>query len=109
MTFMNIDLNAMSRKELMKLKRDVEKAIRAAERKEKIEALKAAERAAAEYGFSLSELSDVAKPKGPDRSKSAPKYRNPDNPSQTWTGRGRKPAWFLQAVERGVDISELEI
>ncbi len=103
---MNFDLNAMSRKELLKLKRDVEKAIRAAEQKEKLEALKAAERAAAEYGFSLSELSGVVKTRG---SKAAPKYRNPDNPSQTWTGRGRKPAWFLRAVERGVDISELEI
>ena len=103
---MKIDLNAMSRKELLELKRDVEKAIRAAERREKLEALKAAERAVAEYGFSLSDLSDVAKPGG---SKAAPKYRNPDNPSQTWTGRGRKPGWFVQALARGVDISELEI
>lgn len=103
---MNINLNAMSRKELLKLKRDVEKAIRAAEQKDKRKALEAAERAAAEFGFSLSELSGAVKTRG---SKATPKYRNPDNPSQTWTGRGRKPAWFLQAMARGVDISELEI
>src|SRR4051812_16548556 len=22
-----------------------------------------------------------------------PKYRNPDNPAETWAGRGRKPKW----------------
>ena len=24
----------------------------------------------------------------------APKYRNPANPSQTWTGRGKRPNWM---------------
>jgi len=36
-------------------------------------------------------------------SKVAPKYRNPENPSETWTGRGRSPAWFTAALKkRGV-------
>ena len=25
-----------------------------------------------------------------------PKYRNPDNPLQTWSGRGKKPNWVIQ-------------
>jgi DNA-binding protein H-NS len=24
-----------------------------------------------------------------------PKYRNPDNPEQTWSGRGKRPAWVV--------------
>jgi DNA-binding protein H-NS len=24
----------------------------------------------------------------------SPKYRNPNNPAQTWTGRGKKPNWM---------------
>ena len=27
----------------------------------------------------------------------APKYRNPKDPSQTWTGRGRRPTWIVEA------------
>lgn len=33
--------------------------------------------------------------------KVAPKYRNPDNPEQTWTGRGKAPLWFAAATEAG--------
>src|SRR5262252_4467396 len=27
----------------------------------------------------------------------APKYRNPENPSETWAGRGLKPRWLAAA------------
>jgi DNA-binding protein H-NS len=30
-----------------------------------------------------------------------PKYRNPDNRSETWTGRGRMPLWLVALVKRG--------
>lgn len=30
----------------------------------------------------------------------APKYRNPADPSQTWSGRGRQPIWFAAALKR---------
>ncbi len=29
------------------------------------------------------------------RAPGVPKYRNPENPKQTWTGRGKKPAWIV--------------
>ena len=31
----------------------------------------------------------------------APKYRNPDNPSETWAGRGLKPRWLAAAIKEG--------
>ncbi len=36
-----------------------------------------------------------AKPEKKKRAKSSrpPKYRNPSNPEQTWTGLGKPPAW----------------
>lgn len=105
---MAINFDKMSRKELLELRGQVEKALKHAETRERKEALKAAEKAAAEYGFSLSELSgDGTKPaKGP---KAAPKYRNPNDPAQTWTGRGRKPQWIHDTLKAGADISDLEI
>lgn len=33
------------------------------------------------------------------RSAGVPKYRNPANPEQTWTGRGKKPGWLKQAAD----------
>lgn len=32
--------------------------------------------------------------------KVAPKYRNPNDPSQTWTGRGKPPLWIKDAEDR---------
>ena len=31
----------------------------------------------------------------------APKYRNPENPGETWAGRGLKPRWLKAAIETG--------
>jgi DNA-binding protein H-NS len=42
-------------------------------------------------------------------SKSPAKYRNPNDPMQTWTGKGRKPRWMAEALERGVQLEEMEI
>ena len=41
--------------------------------------------------------------------KVAPKYRNPHNPEDTWTGRGLKPRWLAELVEQGRDIDEFRI
>lgn len=30
-----------------------------------------------------------------------PKYRNPADKTQTWTGRGRAPAWVVELYEQG--------
>ena len=31
-----------------------------------------------------------------------PKYQNPENPSETWAGRGKIPRWLAAAIERGM-------
>ena len=35
------------------------------------------------------------------RGKVAAKYRNPDDPSETWAGRGLKPKWLTAAIKAG--------
>ncbi|WP_373356101.1 H-NS family nucleoid-associated regulatory protein [Pseudoroseicyclus sp. CXY001] len=107
---MPIDLNNLSRAELQKLSKDVDKALASLADREKKAALKAAELAAAEHGYSLSELTSGAAPKAKKTgSKSPAKYRNPSDASMTWTGKGRRPAWIREAQENGVDISKFEI
>jgi len=103
----------MSSKELKELLGDVKKALKNAEKRDRREALKAAELAAAEFGFSLSELSDSGK-KGRKASSgsgaiSAPKYANPNDASMTWTGKGRQPNWYREAIASGMSPAEMEI
>lgn len=41
--------------------------------------------------------------------KVAPKYRNPADAAQTWTGRGKRPRWFNEALAQGRKESDLLI
>ncbi len=102
---MQIDLDSLSKDDLKKLKTDVDKALKTIDTRRKAEAKKAAEHAAKEYGFSLDELLSGTT-KG---SKSAPKFANPSDPSQTWTGRGRKPNWVIAALDAGQSMDDLKI
>ncbi len=113
---MNKELKAMNSKELEKLLVDVKKELQLTKARDRRKALKAAERAAAEFGFNLNELREDApvekkKPKSPKKAAkpSKPKYANPADPSRTWTGKGRQPLWFLAAVEKGINPTDMEI
>jgi DNA-binding protein H-NS len=39
--------------------------------------------------------------RGGPRGLVAPKYRNPENASETWAGRGLKPRWLTAAIKSG--------
>lgn len=107
---MTTELNTMSRKDLTKLRADIDKALTGMADRERKSALEAAERAAAEHGFSLAELTGIAGTKGQGRkAKGAAKYRNPSNPEQTWSGKGRRPNWINEADAAGRAISDFLI
>lgn len=38
-----------------------------------------------------------------------PKYFNPQVPSETWSGRGKRPRWLVAALETGHRLDEFEI
>lgn len=38
-----------------------------------------------------------------------PKFRNPDRPSETWAGRGKKPLWLTAQLKRGKRIDDFLI
>jgi DNA-binding protein H-NS len=38
-----------------------------------------------------------------------PKYRNPEMPSETWSGRGRQPHWVSAQLRSGKKVDELLI
>src|ERR1700682_2351573 len=35
-----------------------------------------------------------------------PKYRNPDRPSETWSGRGKRPRWVGDLLQSGKQIDD---
>jgi DNA-binding protein H-NS len=37
------------------------------------------------------------------------RYRHPDEPHLTWSGRGKRPLWVAEALEQGKTLSDLEI
>ncbi|WP_341648825.1 H-NS histone family protein [Thauera humireducens] len=49
-----------------------------------------------------------AKPVSVKRATLPAKYSNPNNLEQSWSGRGRKPAWFEAWVANGGSITALE-
>jgi len=92
-----MDVNSMDLKQLKELKKDVEKAIGTFEVRRIADARRELEAKAAELGVSLSEILGSKPAKG-TKAVVAPKYRNPKNPAETWSGRGRKPRWLTVAL-----------
>lgn len=104
---MTIDLNSLSLKELKDLQSQVAKAISGFEDRRKRETLAELEELARAKGFSLSELTGA--PATRKRSPSTAKYANPANRADTWSGRGRKPRWFSEALAKGKKPDDLAI
>jgi len=46
---------------------------------------------------------------GDRRNEVAPKYRNPDNSREVWSGRGRKPKWAEDKLAGGRNLEDLLI
>jgi hypothetical protein len=38
-----------------------------------------------------------------------PRYRNPTNPSETWSGRGQQPEWLEELLAKGADLEALRV
>ncbi|WP_042252326.1 H-NS family nucleoid-associated regulatory protein [Paracoccus sp. PAMC 22219] len=103
---MSIDFDTMSLKEMRDLRTKLDRAINSYEDRKRREAMTAIEEAAREHGFNLAELTG-SKPR--KTGTVAPKYANPQDPTMTWTGRGRKPRWVQENLESGKELDDLLI
>ena len=92
--------------ELLNLQKRVEEAI-AEKRAENAQATKEQLRVMAEKaGFDIKELFGK---RGSSRGTGVAKYRNTKDSSQTWTGRGRKPNWLVDALKKGAKIDSFTV
>jgi DNA-binding protein H-NS len=95
--------------QLIEMKQALDREI--ASRKEtEIEALRSrATATAAALGIPLPELFGIQLPPAaePQRRKvrrtPRAQYRDPENPDNTWSGRGKPPKWMLEKLEHGAD------
>lgn len=101
------DVETLSLKELKSLQKDLAKAISTFEDRQKSDARSKLEIIAKEMGYSLADL--IGTEVKPTRAPVIAKYRHPENPSLTWSGRGRKPLWFVAALDAGKTPEDLAI
>ena len=94
------ELERMSVKDLLALHIEVQAAIAERRVSEKLEVREKLQALAEKNGYSMDELYGKGK-RGGTRGTVAPKYRNPANAAETWTGRGRMPVWMKTLVEKG--------
>ena len=103
----NFDISALSLDELKKLQREVAKVIDGYEDRKKANARAVIEARARELGYNLPDLIGMIVKK--KRAAPVAKYRNPDNADDTWSGRGRKPAWYVFQLENGKSAEEMSV
>ncbi len=103
---LDINFDELTLDDLKALQKSVAKAIQTFEARQKADALAAAEAVAREAGYSLKELLGAT---SGGKVPAAPKYRHPENSALTWSGRGRKPKWFVEAIEQGKTPEDLAI
>jgi DNA-binding protein H-NS len=104
-------VDKLSLKELVDLEAKVKKAIDAARERERNEVKKKMADLAETHGFSVTELFGNARGRGAGKAKSVgvAKYANPENRTDTWTGRGRKPNWLVERLRKGAKLADFEI
>ena len=104
----SIDLSSLSLSELKQLQKDAQRALEGFADRKKQDAMNVLEAKAQELGFSLADLIGTKK-KRKSSEAAGPKYRHPENPDVAWSGRGRKPGWFMDALASGTKPEALAV
>jgi len=60
-------------------------------------------------GQSDAEIRQEEKSRRRQYPKISPKFRNPEEPSQTWTGWGKQPRWLAAQLRSGRRIEDFQI
>lgn len=116
-------LDKMSLKQLMTLQERIAVTIAEKRVSEKSDLKRKLEMMAAQSGFDVADLFSARRGRRPaaalpgtakaaKAAKAAEvivKFRNPKDSSQTWTGRGRKPNWLVEALGKGKKIDSFRV
>ncbi|BEV73797.1 MULTISPECIES: H-NS family nucleoid-associated regulatory protein [unclassified Paludibacterium] len=101
-----MELNKLSYAELLDLKSKLDVEIKSREQEEKAKAKKQIMDLAKAHGLTIEEVLGKS---GGVRKPVEAKYRHPQHPELTWTGRGRKPVWVQELLNAGKTMQDLAI
>lgn len=105
------DISKLSVEELKRLQREAEVLIAS----KKDQAIQDAYNQVIEIASNLDLTIDQLLEYGAQKRKSTarktvePRYRNKNNPKETWTGRGKQPRWLVAELEKGAKLEEFLI
>jgi DNA-binding protein H-NS len=110
----NLNLNAMSIDEMWQLHEEISQVLSIRLTSEKRELEKRMAQLRREKEMPQSKSADAQSLKSAPRKRRKyprvfPKYRNPKEPSETWSGRGKQPRWLAAALSTGHTIEEFVI
>lgn len=108
---MKPDISNLSVAELKKLTDEAEALIESKKEQELDAAYNQINEIAASVGVTLDELVARGNKSGKPTSRKpvAPRYRNPENQQETWTGRGKQPRWLAGKLAGGASLDDFLI
>lgn len=111
---MRPDISNLSVAELKHLTSEAEALIESKKEQELDAAYKQVLQIASDHGVSVEELMTRGGKSAKSKSSStrkpvAPRYRNPDNQQETWTGRGKQPRWLAAKIAAGASLESFLI
>lgn len=106
-----MNLETMTVEQLQQLQDQINREIKQRRNRDKKEIISKIRAMAAAGGYTLEELvsgANAVENVKVSRSVAA-KYRHPQDPSLSWTGRGKQPRWVAEAIAGGKALSDLLI
>ena len=103
-----IDLSEMNFDQLLKLKADLDARMEDFDGRHRDDTLRHLNEVARAHGFKSAEAV-VNGRLDRRRSPVQKKFFNPSDVNTKWSGRGRKPRWFTEALEKGVTLEQMTL
>jgi len=101
------DLDPLSIDELKALEDAVQTRVQDLEAARRDAAFREMEKIAKQNGLTKAEVAARFGGRRSRKPKNKVRYRNPENPAETWTGVGRKPGWVQEHFAKGGTLEEL--
>lgn len=83
--------------ELLEAQKSIEKQLKKVRKAKLAEAQKQVKQLASDLGVTVNELVNE---------ETTVKYVNPNDPTQFWSGRGKKPTWLIKELENGKNLED---
>jgi DNA-binding protein H-NS len=102
-------LENLELQDLLEVQEKVSELLKARQKEEKRTLIDAIREMADKAGLEIDNVvwADEAKRKHKSRKMYPPKYYNPQNPTQTWTGLGRQPGWIKEHLTKHGNLNAL--